>query len=227
MEAILAYFATMKLVWTKKGIPHGFLNATPVHLIYRVNGCAPVKDLRRLADDLADELKLLRLHPAANPESLQLILENYARVYDEILDAQTQSQFVLSRGEAAEIVLDSWKQLQRMGEIMLYAVCVMGNHVHVVLRGATVEQDIPVGQLVNRHKRYTNRVIRNKLGIDADTWDSGFYDRYIRPRTFWKVLAYVLENPVKAHLVAPWDDWPHTYVDPRCVLGLRERGLIS
>jgi len=51
---------------------------------------------------------------------------------------------------------------------------------------------------VHRHKTFTNKLIKEALGLTEKIWDYGFYDRYIRPGTFWEVLDYVLDNPVAA-----------------------------
>jgi len=33
-------------------------------------------------------------------------------------------------------------------------------------------------------------------------------------REFTRILAYIVNNPVKAGLVDEWRDWPYTYVNP-------------
>ena len=216
----------MRLVWSSRGIPHGFLSETPIHLIYRVRGCAPVGELRRLHDDLDNELKSLRQIGTASSARIEVVLERWLDSYDALLDAQDQSKYVLAKTEAAAIVVRSWLTLVEMGEIFVYALCVMGNHVHIILRGADGRPDQAIGLLVNRHKRYTGRRVGDALQIDSDIWDDGFYDRYVRPGTFWTVMLYLLNNPVKAGLVVDWRDWPATYVDPRCVAMGKRLGLL-
>ena len=203
----------MKLVWTTRGIPHGFLCETPIHLIYRVKGCAPVNQLSQLADDLTQQLAVLRSDQNQPADRVQRVLEEQLEVYDQLLDAQDQSKYVLSKRVAAEEVIASWRGLHSRGEIHLYAVCVMGNHVHALLRGGEGREDAPIGQLVSRHKRFTNRRIREAMGLETNVWDSGFYDRYVRPGTFERVLWYVINNPVKAGLIRDWRAWAGTYVD--------------
>ena len=208
----------MKLYWTRHGIPHGYLCATPIHLVYRVEGCAPVGELRRLSDELKEQLRDLRAGEGKVAEAqIQQVLQEHLYVYDALLDAQDQSRYVLMQPQAREEVLESWQTLQRMGLIVLYAVCVMGNHVHVLFRGADGGEEAPVGGLVRQHKSYTNRMVKRHCGLTQDVWDDGFYDRYVRYGTFQEVLWYLLNNPVKAGLVKDWREWAGTWVDERCL----------
>ena len=214
----------MKLQWTKVGdIPHGFLCATPVHLIYRVRDAAPVGELKRISADLRLQLSDLRASGPADTDALERVLAEYGRVYDALLDAQDQRNFVLHDDRAAQITLGSWQTLQRRGELLLYAACVMGNHVHALFRGPHGEPDRPLGRLVGRHKSYTNHEIRAVIDHATTIWEDGFYDRYVRPGSFWDVLWYILQNPVKAGLTGDWRTWAGTYVDERCLPELEAR----
>ena len=210
----------MELYFTRQGIPHGYLCATPIHLIYRVDGCAPVGELRRLDEELVEQLKRLANLGRGKPEEIQRVLEEHLLVYDQLLDAQDQSKYILRQSLAAGEVTKSWMTLQEMGLVIVYVICVMGNHVHVLLKGSHGKPDKQIGRVVHQHKTFSSREIKRVCGITARVWDDGFYDRYVRPGTFWTVLQYILNNPVAAKLVARWQDWPHTYIDPRCLAGL-------
>ena len=211
----------MKLRWTKFGdIPHGFLCETPVHLVYRVRDAAPVGALRRLSEDRKLALREARLEEATDEAVIERLLAEHFRAYDDLLDAQDQSRYVLQRAGAAEAVIASWQTLHAREELTLYAVCVMGNHVHVLLKGRDGQPEASLGNVVGRHKSYTNHLIRTATQHPTKIWDEGFYDRYVRPGTFWRVLWYILQNPAKAGLVGDWHDWAGTYVDERCLPGL-------
>ena len=161
----------------------------------------------------------------STPEEIQRVLEEHLLVYDQLLDAQDQSKYVLNRPAAAKEVIKSWLTMQEMGLLLVYAICVMGNHVHVLLKGPDGKPDKQIGRVVHQHKTFSTREIKRVCSITDRVWDDGFYDRYVRPGTFWTVLRYVLNNPVAAGLVGRWEDWAHTYVDPRCLVGAKERGL--
>ncbi len=170
------------------------------------------------------DLKNLRASDPKNVDALERLLARHGRAYDDLLDAQHQRHFVLHDLKAAEIVIGSWLELQRRGEIVLYAVCVMGNHVHALFKGVDGAPDLSVGALVGRHKNFTDKAIRKSISHPTNIWDIKFYDRYVREGTFWDVLWYILQNPVKAKLVINWRDWPGTYVDDRSLPGLELRG---
>ena len=207
----------MRLSWSKFEIPHGFLCEIPIHLIYRVKGCAPVGELKKITDELKDQLAILRTLKEDKRERYQHFMKEHFKVYDALLDAQDQRKYVLANDVAAKIVIDSWLHLQEKGEIVLYAVCVMGNHVHVMLRGPDGVEDKSIGLLLRRHKTFTNTAIKEALNLSDNVWDTGFYDRYVRPGSFYAVLEYLLDNPKSAGLVQDWKAWPNTYVDERCL----------
>ncbi len=213
-----------KLTWTKNGIPHGYLCETPIHLVYRVENCAPVGELRRLSAELKEQLTTVRALTDVAPERVQLILEEHLQTYDALLDAQDQSKYILAEVTAAQQVIQVWFNLQEMGAVVLYAICVMGNHVHVLLRGADGAPERPIGQAVRRHKSFSDKEIKRLCGRVDDVWDDGFYDRYVRVGTFWEVLRYILHNPVKAGLVSDWKLWPGVWVDERCLKKARVLG---
>ncbi len=56
---------------------------------------------------------------------------------------------------------------------------------------------------------YANRLL-NRSGR---FWQKESYDRCVRDeREYKNVVAYILENPVKARLVKTWDEYPFTYM---------------
>ncbi len=215
----------MALYWTIRDIPHCYLGAIPVHVVYRVHDCAPVMELRKLSDELAHDIKALRKAGTAQAEALQRVLEEHLYVYDALLDAQDQSKYILKDGQAAQLVIDSWLNMQERGLLVVYAICVMGNHVHVLLRGVDGRAPVRMGGVVRKHKSFTSNEIKRVCHFENTMWDTGFFDRYVRPGTFWAVLAYVLKNPVKAGLVGDWTAWGNTYVDGRCLAKAQELGI--
>ena len=73
----------MKLHWTKVGdIPHGFLCATPIHLIYRIRDAASIGELKRIQADLKQQLKDLRAAGPADADAFERLLQEHGRVYE-------------------------------------------------------------------------------------------------------------------------------------------------
>jgi len=115
-------------------------------------------------------------------------------------------------------VLDSWKFLHEQKVIFLIAICVMGNHVHVIVRAPDGTDEVDPGKLLQRHKRFTARDANLLLKkTNQPFWDGAYDDRTIRAGKFITAMWYVLNNPVKAGLVENWKDWPGTFVNPEYV----------
>lgn len=61
-------------------------------------------------------------------------------------------------------------------------------------------------------KGWTARHCNEALGRQGQFWQHESYDHVIRNRVEWeRVVNYVANNPVKARLVANWQDWPWSY----------------
>ena len=202
----------MKLTWTQSGMPHGFLCDTPIHVVYRLEGCLPVKVVKKISNELLVQLVILQAMTPLPLDQILKVKEEYFIAYDNLLDAQDQSKYKLSKIEIAQIVIDSWKTLVERDVCIVHIVCVMGNHVHVILQKVSGTKDIPVGLVLRQHKTWTDRLIQRELGNTTKTWARGYFDRYIRPGSFEVVYNYVLENPSKAGLVPRGTDWPHTWI---------------
>lgn len=197
-------------------MPHGYVCETPVHIVYRLAGCLPVGVLKELTKELVDQLEVLRKQHPPSLDRIAAVKEEYFLQYDALLDAQDQSKYILKDIAAIQIVLDSWKMLHAKGDCQVIAVCVMGNHVHVILRAWPGQPEVKLGLLVGRHKRFTNRALKQvgylPLGGQSTILAEGFFDRYVRPGTFEVVFAYVLDNPVKAGLVGHARMWKGLWV---------------
>ena len=89
----------------------------------------------------------------------------------------------------------------------------MSNHVHLLV---TMLPNAPtLTTVLERHKGYTALLCNRILGLEGHFWALGSYDHWIRtPRSFTNNLNYTLQNPVKAGLVANWEDWRFSYCHP-------------
>lgn len=133
---------------------------------------------------------------------------------DAIHQAAIDNPMFLARDGIADIIIKSWMFLRESG-VYVYAICVMSNHVHLVVRAADEVEEVPIGSLIGRHKSFTAHKINDLLQRgEQGVWDRIYYDRRIRTGKFNAVIWYVLNNPVKAGLVSDWRDWPGTYLNP-------------
>lgn len=95
--------------------------------------------------------------------------------------------------------------LSRKSDLM--AVCVMPDHVHLLLA--------PVGEnlvdLIGRWKSYTTHLIRLQRGIGR-LWQRSFYDHGLRKdEDLIRVAEYFVSNPVRKGLVHGWRKYPYSW----------------
>ena len=115
---------------------------------------------------------------------------------------------IFQNGEAAQIVLNSLKYLERQGRILLEAAVVMPDHAHVVagLLSGTL------GEFVQSWKGFTARAINKHLSRKGPVWNSQFHDHAVRKdEVLVEVIRYCLNNPVRAGLVEDFHDYLHWY----------------
>ena len=121
----------------------------------------------------------------------------------------------LRDSKVANIVIDALLNYHRSGEIFLYAVCVMSNHVHLVVGPTDDQESLDLAAFMRLHKGYTAYQVNKILGTTGIAfWERNYFDRVVRNGKFATVMWYVLNNPVKAGLAADWRDWPHTWLNP-------------
>jgi putative transposase len=89
----------------------------------------------------------------------------------------------------------------------LIAVCVMPDHVHLLL-SALRENLI---KLIGRWKSYTTHLVQLQ-GRVGKLWQRSFYDHGLRgDEDLIKVAEYIVYNPVRKGLVHEWRDYPYSW----------------
>ncbi len=105
---------------------------------------------------------------------------------------------------AAAVVAMLPGQVTRTG-VSVHAFCVMPDHVHLVL-SPSLDCDIVrfVGQFKNLAQRAAWR-----HGVVGAFWQTGFWDHFVRrDEQAANAIRYVLDNPVRAGLVADASEYP-------------------
>jgi putative transposase len=104
----------------------------------------------------------------------------------------------------------------------------MSNHVHVVFAPFLTERDLmegrsargltfmsfqpPLDVIMHSLKSFTAQEANKLIGRTGAFWEAESYDHVIRTHAeFHRVVAYVLNNPVKARLVRRWQEWPWSW----------------
>lgn len=64
-------------------------------------------------------------------------------------------------------------------------------------------------------KGYSAREANRLLNRKGQFWEPESYDHEVRDlNEFWRIVRYILRNPVKARLADTWEAWPFSWVAP-------------
>ena len=104
----------------------------------------------------------------------------------------------------------------------------MSNHVHVVFKPFLDEKSLsvkadaerlsyestepPLAVIMHSLKSYTANEANKILKRSGAFWETESYDHVVKDeQEYHRVVAYVLNNPVKAGLVREWREWPWSW----------------
>ena len=100
---------------------------------------------------------------------------------------------------------DSLLFYRAQGKLLIYAYCLMPAHLHL-LGSPQAGENLSV--VLGSYESYVTRLAWS-YGVVGKLWQRSFYDHILRQSNDAQaVIAYILNNPVKAGLVADWHDWP-------------------
>jgi REP element-mobilizing transposase RayT len=97
--------------------------------------------------------------------------------------------------------------------VLLHVLCVMSNHVHIVL----TDPEARLPEFMRNLNSLVARAVNASLGRSETFWDSTkSYSAVepIAPEDLVDKAAYVLANPVQAGLVPTGREWPGVWSDP-------------
>ncbi len=84
----------------------------------------------------------------------------------------------------------------------------MPNHVHVLI---CLLDDAVLGKIIQKWKGGTSMRINNLVQRTGPLWAKNYHDRYIRDLAHLQnAIAYIRNNPVKAHLCEKPADWQNS-----------------
>jgi REP element-mobilizing transposase RayT len=188
----------------RRHLPHIYLDEAVYFITFRLKGSIPIYKLSEL-QSITDSKSNFR----SGEKRYELDRLFFAR-YDELLDKNVSKISLLKQSRLAEIVKSSI-HFYDSHDYILYCYCIMPNHVHVLF--AQIENARTIDKIMQSIKRYSARHINKVLRREGSIWQSESYDHIVRSeKEFYRIISYIVNNPVKARLVDEWDEWPHTYV---------------
>jgi putative transposase len=113
---------------------------------------------------------------------------------------QPRGQNHLCRSEVATLLFDAARSYHEQNRWGVPLLLLMPDHVHMLARFGT---ETGMQKVIAGWKRYTARQARVH-------WQRDFFDHRLRAEeSFTEKAAYILQNPVRAGLVAKPEDWPY------------------
>jgi len=206
-------------------LPHIAPIGATFFVTFRLGDALPQTVLRAIKAELEARKKaLLREAPQCQKIRLYEAYKRFYAKYDRQLDHEPYGACYLKDPAIAEIVTDKLHEFD--GKYYdLQAYCIMPNHVHLLidtmkqleLPDYTTPDGIPkdyvqLDKIMQRIKGGTAYSANLALNRSGRFWQKDSYDHYVRnERERANIIAYILNNPVKARLVKNWQDWPFTF----------------
>ena len=195
--------ATSDLTHYHRNLPHRLPPGEIVFVTFRLAHSLPQPVLDQLRAEYETANKL-------GSEDKYARQRRYFGRFDAQLDKVSSGALWLRQPAVAQLVQQALHFHEEHGSYQLVCYCIMANHVHLVV--SLADQGPLLAQTLQSIKSYTARLANQLLGREGQFWQRESYDHLVRDAAELKrVIAYVVNNPVKAGLIENWQDWPYTY----------------
>lgn len=201
-----------------RNLPHLHPTQAVFFITTRLYGSLPAAVIHALQDEQKQALR--KITEAEKQEGTNRYFEKanqskrYFARFDALLDKPTNGPYWLSEPAVAQVVIDAlYYQAQTAYDLVAY--CIMSNHIHVVINTKEKETaERPLYRIIQSFKRHTARQANVLLQRQGEFWQPESYDHVVRNEAELKrIIAYVLNNPIKTGLVENWQEWPYSYVN--------------
>ncbi len=201
----------------RRNLPHVLPPGATIFFTFRLANSIAQATLHQLIDEreLAIQDALANLPPSSQPAAVANLKKQHFAKYDAVLDAATSGPTWLREPAVAEVIMLEIKRLPEL-DVAVLAFCLMANHVHLVVQ-LPENPAFSAARMTQRLKGRTALAANRLLGLTGqEFWRKESYDHVVRnSREEERVIAYVVNNPVKAGLVSEWTQWPYTHVAVR------------
>jgi REP element-mobilizing transposase RayT len=187
----------MVTVRTRGTLPHWEGTGATYFVTFRLADSLPKKTAGAFeaeSRDIVQTAQAMRRKLSATEKAKLARL--FSEKYERYLDGGSGS-CILAKPEVAAIVAETLKHFHEI-RYLLFAWCVMPNHVHVVFR-PTGEWSLD--RIVHTWKSYSVHATNRLLKRSGTFWQREYYDHLIRSDVdLYRCVNYVLRNPEKAGL---------------------------
>ena len=196
----------------RRNLPHFQPPGATLFVTFRLAGSIPAHVVRALVAE-AKEIENKAMYLSNRREHMYREQKRLWGKWDQALDQATTGPFWLRDSQIASLVTGSLHYLDsRVYDLGTYTV--MPNHVHVVFTPLPKDGDEyhSLSSIMHSLKGYTAGRANRLLGRTGAFWQHESYDHVVRNEAeLERIVAYVINNPVKAGLVEKWEDWEWTY----------------
>lgn len=202
-------------LWHKRRLPHWQPGGVPIFITWRLAGSLPAVVLKQFAEA---RQRIANDERAQDNHSDWAIIQHkrlFARWDDELHVAK--GPYWLAEPDIARCVQEALHYAAEEKLYLLYAYTIMSNHVHVLmhpLEDPKTESPVPLARITHLLKGRTARAANQMLDRTGQRfWARESYDHWSRnEQETRRIVAYIMNNPAKAGLVAKADDWPWSWV---------------
>ncbi len=194
-------------------LPHILPPGESVFITYRLVGSIPTAVMLRLIEEKQAAVRRMTEHENDTETNKRAVHNEHKRQFarfDQYLDQATNGPHWLRQPDVAAIIKEGFHHRDGV-DYDLYAYCIMSNHVHILI---TIQHEQrPFHRTLKSLKGYSARKVNELLNRTGQPfWQPESYDHVVRDANeFNRIVAYILNNPVKAGLVDAWEEWPHSY----------------
>ncbi|CCH55715.1 protein of unknown function DUF1568 [Fibrisoma limi BUZ 3] len=198
-----------------KGLPHLQPLGGTFFLTTRLAGSVPQIEKKRLAEDYALKKRQVLANSPKLSADLDRLERDFFAEYEALLDKADFGPRWLADDVAAKVVADAFQYWDgKVYELIAYTI--MSNHIHVVFTlfdEKSGNQVRSLQQVVQSVKSFSAKKCNRLLSREGAFWSDRNYDRLVRNQEeLYRIVQYVLNNPVKAGLCKHWQDWKWTYI---------------
>jgi len=202
----------------QRNLPHFQPRGAAIFVTFRLAGSLP----STLIDQWTNERAWLIHLENLNPNHFARVAREFERTwfakFESVLDGGSCGPLWLRDDRVADQVAESLHYRdEKVYRLDVFSI--MPNHVHVVFRPLPMAHaencETPyysLASIMHSLKGFTAHECNSLLERQGEFWAHESYDHYIRNnQERQRIVAYVLNNPVKAGYVRDWREWKWNY----------------
>ena len=115
-----------------------------------------------------------------------------------------RGQFIFNEAPMRTLFLDYIKKVKQKYPLAIYNFCIMGNHIHLVIRP---DKDSSLSKIMQWLLGNYAKAWNKAHGVKGHLWGDRFFSKIVEGKSLLRAFMYVSENPVMAGLVRRAEDW--------------------